>query len=191
VSLTSAKTKQYYRLRHLDRIPLHTDYETIVDYICRIVSRQDLAERTSLVVDATGVGAPVFEMLRKRYPPTREILGVSITAADQAKRLRHEMWTVPRRDLLYSVESLLRNRLLQVAAGTPHTRTFARELSLMERDFTPAGRETFETAKATAHDDLLFATALACWRAKSLQVPTAVPPEAFRFLTNPTIPGLK
>jgi hypothetical protein len=143
------KTKQYYRLRHLDRIPLHTDYETIVTYICRLLTRQDLAERTSLVVDATGVGTPVFEMLRKRYPPAREILEVTITAGDQAKRLRHEMWTVLRRDLLYSVEYLLRNRLLQVATGTPHTRTLARELSLMERDFTPSGRETFEQSKAT------------------------------------------
>jgi hypothetical protein len=57
----------------------------------------------------------------------------------------------------------------------------------MERDFSETGRETFQTATSTAHDDLLFAAALACWRARSLEVPTAVPPDAFRYLTNPRI----
>jgi hypothetical protein len=186
------KTRTYYRLRHLDRIPLRTDYETIVDYLARLVARQDLAERSIVVMDATGVGAPVYEMFTKRWPPVRETTKVVITGAAEVNRIKGTSygWTVPRRDLLYSLEALLRNRLLDIAPGIPHTKTLIRELSLMERDFTASGRETIELANSNVHDDLVFATALACWRARRHTVPADVPPDAFRYLTNPGIPGL-
>ncbi|MEZ5355292.1 MAG: terminase family protein [Bryobacteraceae bacterium] len=185
------KTRSHFRLRHVDRVPLNTEFEAIVDYLVRLVSRQDLAERTNVVIDATGVGAPIYEMFRKRYPPVRESLRLVITGGNEAyKEHGKPHWTVPRRDLLYGVENLLRNRQLDIATSTPHSKTLIRELSLIERNFTDAGREVLASSCSAAHDDLVFALALAVWRARRHTAPTAVPPDAFRYLTNPQIPGL-
>ncbi len=184
------KTKSHFRLRHIDRIPLNTEFESIVDYLVRLVSRQDLTDRANVIIDATGVGAPIYEMFYKRRA-AREALRVVITGADEAhKEHGRPHWTVPRRDLLYGVENLLRNRQLDIATDSPHSKTLARELSLIERNFSQSGREILESSRSTAHDDLVFALALAVWRARRHTAPAAVPPDAFRYLTNPQIPGL-
>src|SRR4051812_32912227 len=52
------------RLRHLERIPLGTSYVDVVDRVVRIAQFGPLAGRCRLVVDGTGAGRPVVDLLR-------------------------------------------------------------------------------------------------------------------------------
>ena len=55
-----------YGLRHLERMPLGTPYPRVVERVARMTRLSELARRCTLVVDATGVGAPVVDALRQR-----------------------------------------------------------------------------------------------------------------------------
>lgn len=65
------RREKCYRLRHLERVALGVGYMEIAARVGRLMRSGDLAKRSRLAVDASGVGAPVVEMLRRElegYP---------------------------------------------------------------------------------------------------------------------------
>ena len=54
-------------LRHVERVPLGTPYPEVVERVRELVTHDELAGRCALAVDATGVGAPVVDMLRAAH----------------------------------------------------------------------------------------------------------------------------
>ncbi len=52
-----------YEIRHIDRAPLGTPYPDIVTHVARLMGTPELSEKTRLVVDGTGVGRPVVDLL--------------------------------------------------------------------------------------------------------------------------------
>jgi hypothetical protein len=54
-----------YRVRQLERLPLGIGYTDVVEKVRSLMQNKLLAGRSSLVVDSSGVGVPVVEMLRK------------------------------------------------------------------------------------------------------------------------------
>src|SRR5690349_12605615 len=52
-------------LRYLERAPLGTTYAELIASVQRVVGQEQLRDRCKVVVDATGVGGPVMEMLRR------------------------------------------------------------------------------------------------------------------------------
>ena len=53
------------RLRYLERVPLGTPYPDVVERVARVTGSPELAGRCHLIVDATGVGRPVVDLLRR------------------------------------------------------------------------------------------------------------------------------
>ena len=51
-------------VRHLERMALGTAYTRVVERVCGMMRHPALERGARLVVDATGVGAPVVELLR-------------------------------------------------------------------------------------------------------------------------------
>ena len=144
-------------VRRLERVPLGTRYPRIVEHIRNIAHEPLLAGRCTLVVDATGLGAPVVDMLREPGPRGEqccEITAVTITGGDGISRRGHMHFGVPRRDLLAGVQLALEQGRLHIARNMPYAEALGRELCAMR-----AGRAS------TDHDDLVFAVSLACWRA--------------------------
>ena len=77
-------------VRYLQRIPLGTPYTRVVERVGQVVRHPRLYGRCRLVVDATGVGAPVVDLLkaaRLECPPT----AVTIISGDRAHKLRREL----------------------------------------------------------------------------------------------------
>src|SRR5271166_5640011 len=72
-------------VRRLERIPLGTPYPRIVERIRAITHEPPLAGRCALVVDATGLGAPVVDMLREPGAGC-DITAVTITGGDRVSR---------------------------------------------------------------------------------------------------------
>jgi hypothetical protein len=56
-------TERRYRVRFLKRIALGTPYPNVVERVREVVRAKPLVGRCTLVVDATGVGAPVVDLL--------------------------------------------------------------------------------------------------------------------------------
>ncbi len=140
-------------VRHLERMELGTPYPRVVERVCYVMRHPKIVNQSRLVVDATGVGAPVVDLLRSAR------LGVSLTTvtitSGERARGQGERWHVPRGDLLAGLEVLLEAGELKICRRLKEAARLVRELERMR--VTGCGGE---------HDDLVFAVALAVWRAR-------------------------
>jgi hypothetical protein len=152
----------HYHLRHLERCPLRTAYPAIVVRVALLLQQEPLYGRTRLVADATGVGAPVIDLLRQaRLDP----VAVTITSGNAVTEDEHERdcYGVPKRDLVATMQVLLQSERLKIAERLPEAATLTRELLGFQTRITTAANDIYGTWREGAHDDLLLATALACW----------------------------
>ena len=153
-----------FRVKLLRRVPLGTPYPDVVERVREVARRHCLAGRCRLVLDATGVGAPVLDMLR-RAGLGCPIDGVILTGGDKERRVGG-MWHVPKRDLVTGLRVMLEREELRLSKKVRATCDLDRELGAVESRVGRDGRESFGAWRAGEHDDLVMATALACWRAR-------------------------
>ncbi len=140
-------------VRHLERMELGTPYPKVVERVCEVMRHPNVVHQSRLVVDATGVGAPVVDLLRSAGL-IAGLTAVTITSGERAHG-NGERWHVPRGDLLAGLEVLLEAGELKICRRLKEAARLVRELEAMR--LTGGGGE---------HDDLVFAVALAVWRAR-------------------------
>jgi hypothetical protein len=141
-------------VRYAERMPLGTPYPRVVDRVRGIVRSGELAGNCALAVDATGVGAPVVDMLRAARLGC-DLSAVTITGGDRATGA-----SVPKRDLMGELLVLLEQGQLKIGNLREGPRLVGELMDVRES----SGR--IGADGAGEHDDLVIALALACWRAK-------------------------
>jgi hypothetical protein len=150
-----------FAVRHLVRFPPGTGYPELVASLARTFAGPPLAGST-LVVDRTGVGRPVVDLLRQADIGA-VILPVTITAGQQATPAPGGGRNVPKRELVSSLLVLFQSRRVRIARALPEAPLLAKELEGFKVRLTAAANETFGADTAGQHDDLVIALALACW----------------------------
>jgi hypothetical protein len=155
-------TECTYALRHLHRFPLGTPYTEIVSAVGAIAGRKTLAG-SPLVVDQTGVGRPVVDMLRRAVGV---VVPVTITGGRKVTQKADGSYRVPKKELVTRLQVVLQSRRMQIARRLPEAATLVRELQAFQIRITAAANETFGTWRQGEHDDLVLAVALACWWAE-------------------------
>jgi hypothetical protein len=154
-----------YHLRHLKRLPLGTPYPEVVERVVTLVQSPALKERCEVVVDATGVGGPVVDLLRAaRLGCT--VVPVTITGGDAPVRVG-PAWRVPKRDLIVGLQVMFEAGDVEIAGTIPDTEKFVKELMGMQVKVSAAGHDSYGAWRDGEHDDLVLAAALGCWRAKT------------------------
>ncbi|MGB8259169.1 MAG: hypothetical protein WCE75_02410 [Terracidiphilus sp.] len=182
----------HFRLCHTERLALGTPYIEIVARIRRLLEKLSAplpgihsyagtAPSRTLVVDASGVGRPVVELIRKAgIAGTAALFGakpgtgfstgsgmggtanaqarvtiapVTITSAGKPRLEATGEEFVSRRDLITNLRILLEKRLLKISAR------------IHDRDALLKEFVQLQDRSGSHHDDLVMATALACWRA--------------------------
>lgn len=151
-------------VRHLERAPLGTPYPKVVEWVKCVVGAGLAEGGCTLAVDATGVGAPVVEMLRGAGMGC-EVAAVTMTGGDRERCVRG-VWSVPKMDLVAGLQVLLERGELQIARGVRDGSALVRELTDMKTSLSGGGRMRAGAEGAREHDDLVMALGLACWRAK-------------------------
>ncbi|HTA45452.1 MAG TPA: hypothetical protein VK789_23555 [Bryobacteraceae bacterium] len=154
-------------VRHLERLPLGTPYTSVVSVVQSIVQDQELRGRCVLVVDGTGVGAPVVDALRAARLNC-EVCAVTITSGDREHQ-QGAAWNVPKKDLIAGVQVLLERGELSIAGKLAEAGSLVRELLNMRITLVGNGRVRLGADGLGEHDDLVIAVALACWRARRRQ----------------------
>ena len=119
-----------------------------------------------MIVDATGVGTPVVDML-KRAGLGCLIAPVLITGGELQRR-EQGCFMVPKRDLMAGLVVRLERGQLKIAEGLKGGEQLMREMAGMRVRVTASGREQYGAWRAGEHDDLVLAVALACWGARKL-----------------------
>ncbi len=152
----------HYAVRYLHRWPLRTPYPMIVGDVVRLYAKPPLAG-SALVVDRTGVGVAVFDMLRDAAP-SAWLYPVMITGGASPGSTADACRSVPKRDLAGVLQVLLGTRRLVVAPTLPLAKILAQEMSTFKVKINIAtGNESFEAWRERDHDDLVLAVALASW----------------------------
>ncbi len=129
-----------------------------------VVRRGAVAGNCTLVMDATGVGAAVLDLLRGADLGCG-IMPVILTAGER-ERYDGGAWRVPKRDLITGLRVMLEKGELKLSRRVAGADALARELGSMARRTSSGGRVSFGAWKVGEHDDLVIATALGCWRAR-------------------------
>ena len=142
-------------------VPLGTPYPKVVERVREVVRP---ADQCALVVDATGLGMPVVDMLRAARLAC-DITAVTITGGERQHQ-HGQSWSVPKRDLLAGVQVLLERDELKVSKGLRELGPLLRELTDVRSTAGPGGRLRQGADCYGEHDDLVIAVALACWRAR-------------------------
>jgi hypothetical protein len=152
------KRDRVMRLVHLERIGLGTAYPDIVNRAREILNLPQLSGCT-LVVDATGVGLPVVDLLRAAHLDCR-ILPVTITGG-VGETSRASGYSVPKRDLVTGLQVLFESGKFQMP-DTPATEDLIHELAGMRAKPSRTGNWRYEGTP----DDLVLSLALAWWWAR-------------------------
>jgi hypothetical protein len=152
-----------YRVRQLERLPLGIGYTDVVEKVRSLMQNKLLAGRSSLVVDSSGVGVPVVEMLRKCMGCNIE--PVTITAGNRSKTDQWG-WKMPRVELMSHLAIMLEQKEVAVSQRVNAVMELRDELRNMRVRYGEGGRQKFEADSDAVHDDLVVAIALACWKAK-------------------------
>jgi hypothetical protein len=139
------------RLVYLERVELGTPYPDVVAHVEGLV-RDDRLRDCTLVVDATGVGAPVVDLLKKAQLPCR-LMPVTITGGHHDSPVGSG-YHVPKRELITGLQVLFDEGRLKIARRMPMAEALVRELTGM---------------MAGSRDDLVLATALAWWWARKME----------------------
>jgi hypothetical protein len=154
------------RLRYLERVALGTPYPEVVERVVGLTRSSELAGHCHLVVDATGVGRPVVDLLR-RAGPACQTMPVTITGGDGESR-EGGYYRVPKRDVIVGLQVLLQSGELKIAGGLRYGAALVAEMAEMRVRVGQSGREQYGAWREGSHDDLVFAVALACWGARKI-----------------------
>lgn len=149
-------------LRHIQRFSLGTKYSEIGRRVKLLtMTRQVSQAGYRLVVDATGVGRPVYEEIRDLGIPA---VGVMITAGD-GYRLDTEtgLWHVSKRHLVSIGQVLLQSGRLRFVSSLPEIDMLVQELLNFRIKITKAGNDTYEAWRTGQHDDMVLSVLLAAW----------------------------
>jgi hypothetical protein len=160
-----------YDVRHIEQYPLGTPYPQLVAAVGPLLDRAPLAGDSTLIIDHTGVGRPLFDMFLAKH---RQPIGVTITGGvswhiDPENR---QQWHVSKIMLVGTVQRFLQSGRLRIGARLPHAATLQKELRDFRVKISKAAHETYESREG-AHDDLVLALAIALFVAENQGPPAA------------------
>jgi hypothetical protein len=168
-SLSGAASKPMLYLRHLERYSLGTPYGEQMDRVATLVEKVKKhinhirPPQPELIVDATGVGVGVVEMLKDRGLRYR---AVSITSGFSESR-GGGTYHVPKRNLVSRAVAPFEGRRLKIAKGMRLVPELVTELENFKvKVNTRTAYDSYEAWRESDHDDLVLALALACWWAE-------------------------
>ena len=153
--------KPVYHCRHIERLPVGMSYP---EQVRRVKQRHFALEelgRVRLVVDQTGVGRAVTDMLKELSP-----YAVTLTAGASVSEDGFE-YRVPKQELIATTQVLLQTGRLKIAKELPEAQTLVNELLAFKQSLNSRGHTRFGNDvgawREAEHDDLVLATALAAW----------------------------
>jgi hypothetical protein len=148
-----------YYARHLERVR-GVAYPNIVNKVTKIMASPVLEDGAFLVVDQTGVGVPVVDLLRQAG---LRPIAVSIHGGDKATQDSNN-WRVPKRDLVGVLQVLLQTGRLKVASKLKRGPVLQTEMLNFKVKIDPVtAHDSYSAWRESDHDDLVLSVALAAW----------------------------
>ena len=168
----------HYRCVYLERMR-GISYPKIIQKIEDLVHSEPICwGNLHLVVDKTGVGAPVVDaMFEKNLNP----VGITITGGDKPvctylnEWKTRQAWTCPKRDLVHNLLLMAQSKKLTILDHLRDAQVLLTEMQNMRSKIDiKRGNDSYSAWRESDHDDLVLALALAAWWTLKRPVPTYV-----------------
>jgi len=119
-----------FRVRYLQRVRLGTPYPDVVARVRSVAQGGAVAGRCTLVMDATGVGAPVLDLLRAAGLGC----GIEPVILTGGERETHAggAWHVPKRDLMVGLRVMLEQGELGLSRRVGMAEVLAGEMGALQ-----------------------------------------------------------
>lgn len=150
----------HYTVIHMERPALKTPYPEIIREVKKTLRHPRLLGNSELVVDATGVGRPVVDMLREAGCEPRP---VTITGGQQVNVGPDGYWHVPKRVLVSALAIALQTGRLHIRSKLALAEVLSREMLAFKVKINAHANESYEAWREGDHDDLVLSVALAVW----------------------------
>ena len=147
----------HWRVGHLERMPLHTPYPQVSERVKAIL--QKVPSTADLVVDSTGVGRPVVDMMRA---DGLKPIAATITSGGSEGR-NDNGYLVPKKLLVSGTQILMQNGQLKISNKLALCETLVKEMLSFKVKMGDSGKASFEAWRESIHDDLVLALCLAIW----------------------------
>lgn len=158
--LEAESTDSIYKMHHLELVPLGTSYMRIVDRIAAIISDRRVSGNIFTIVDATGVGLPVVQMMRQKG--IAPLVPISIHGG-MAVNFKDDGYSVPKRDLVMALTLVLQSRRLRVPDDIDHREKLIEQMQSFKIKQTSQNQDTWEAMQDKIHDDITLALSYAVW----------------------------
>lgn len=157
-----------YTVVHIDRFKLGTSYTDVVDRVAAVKEAPETGNDPPLVMDATGVGAPVVDQFQDKGLRPAQII---FSSGDQVTQ-DGQKYKVPKADLVTSVETLLQAGRLKILEDLPDAEQLVEEMRRFRVKYTANGHARFEHATEADSDDVLLSVACPLWFAENAPLRT-------------------
>lgn len=163
IQRVGVRTETIHTARHLQRLPLGMPYPEVAAQVAAVVEglvRRGIT-RPRIMVDATGVGGPVVDILRERLGRhARDLIAATFThggrySQDDSARLA----TVGKAYLVSRLQALLQTSRLKLPQ-TAEAEQLARELQNYEIRIDDDANDRYGAFRTGTHDDLVTALGL-------------------------------
>jgi hypothetical protein len=153
-----------YRIRNAHRVTLGTSYPLIATQIGLFLQ---VMPDSDLIVDGTGVGKAVIDILRReKLRP----ISIVITGGVQFTKVHWNEYHVPKTDLVGALQVVAQEMRVKVAPEIALRDVLEREIAAFTPRRTATGLMTFEGADGE-HDDLVMALACGIWHQENRPAP--------------------
>ena len=153
-------TQVRYEMPHLERPPRGTSYPAIIARLKDMIAKLPAYERLKIVVDRTGVGRPVVDLMRAAK---LQIIPITITGSGKVSGGAFGGYNVPKKELVSNLVIVFQADRLKIARALPEAPVLVEELQNFKLKITTAGNDTYEAWRESDHDDLVLAAAMAAW----------------------------
>lgn len=169
-----------YHVRRLERIR-GEPYPDISRKVLAVMRAPALTDKADLVVDQTGVGRPVVDLLRQEG---LSLQAVSIHGGATVSREGRD-WKVPKRDLVGTLQVTLQGGRLKVSNKLKLAAVLQAEMLNFKVKIDPVtAHDSYSAWRDNEHDDLVLSAALAVWWAE--RSPKPIGPLSFGGGTKPS-----
>ncbi len=161
-----------FNLIRLERFPLHMSYDDTARRLKNSLSLLAGGTRDiTLLVDATGVGQPFLDILRKHELGVH-LIPIAITSGGH-QTFSNSIQRVPKRDLIQSANHLLGSEFMRFDPSLNGLKDLREEMEAYRVNTSASGNERYSSSTT---DDMVMAFALAAWQArKFLPAPDGTP----------------
>jgi hypothetical protein len=157
-----AETKYNYKLIFLNKFPLKKSYTSIVLWVANFIKETFNPNVYILVVDYGGPGRPVVDLFEEHC---LNLVALTTTGGLEATWKGRNRITVPKRDLISSLEVVFQNRRLTIHREINYLLDLEREILNFEGKTKPNNHVQLEAAH-NHHDDIIMSLSMAIWYAE-------------------------